>query len=162
MTEQQKRDNIVYGITDNVFVEAGAGAGKTTLITKRIVNQLRSGIRPEHLVVITFTNAAAGELYGRIAGALNDELKKQGVSIEQKERLQYALEHMDRMTISTIHSFCYKLLKERCFDAMLPMEVELLEPLDATEYQLQSFKAWLRGLSRPELLELQEASVRVC
>ena len=161
MTEQQKRDNIVYGITDNVFVEAGAGAGKTSLITKRIVNQLQRGILPEHLVVITFTNAAAGELYGRIAGEINDVLEKNPatLSAESRERLKHALEHMDRMTISTIHSFCYKLLKEQCFEAELPMEMELLEPADAEIYQLESLKKRMREFTGEELSELQEAAV---
>ena len=162
MTEQQKRYHIEHAIADNIFVEAGAGAGKTSLITKRIVSQLRNGILPEHLVVITFTNAAAGELFGRISGiledALNDRLSGETFSEEEKERLRYALEHMDRMTVSTIHSFCYKLLKERCFDANLPMEAELLEPVDAEEYQMESLNESLKYLTRQELSELQEAA----
>lgn len=157
--EAVNRDNIVQGITDNIFVEAGAGAGKTTLIIKRIVNQLRQGVKPEHLVVITFTNAAAGELYGRMSQALVKELREEGNSKEEEERLKYALEHMDRMTISTIHSFCFKLLKERCFEAELPMEAELLEPADTERYQVKFLKAWLAGREKEEIRELQNACI---
>ena len=61
-TEEQNRKEIIEILNQNVFVEAGAGAGKTTLIVNRIINQLKSGVLPQEIVVITFTNAAAEEL----------------------------------------------------------------------------------------------------
>ena len=52
------------------------GAGKTTLIVQRITNQIRQGVlRPEELVVITFTNKAAGELFERIQSSFETEEK---------------------------------------------------------------------------------------
>ncbi len=115
LTESQKRFEIENRIDLNMFVEAGAGAGKTTLIVKRILNQLKNGIAPGEIVVITFTNAAAEELRGRIA---------EGV---KQANLTQALSHLDEMNISTIHAFCNVLLKEQAIMAGLPIDLTLMD-----------------------------------
>ena len=112
-SEQEKRTDIVERVESNIFVEAGAGAGKTTLIVQRITNQIRQGVlRPEELVVITFTNKAAGELFERIQSSFETEEKNPKNTVEQRERFTYAIEHLEQMHISTIHSFCFSMLKE--------------------------------------------------
>ena len=129
----------------NMFVEAGAGAGKTYTIVQRVLNQLCIGMKPSEIVVITFTNKAAEELRGRIAKNLRERLNDSKYSGYQ-DKLSYALSHIDDMTISTIHSFCFKLLKERCFDAKLPMDIGLLDN-EATEKQKDDiFEIWMAGL----------------
>ena len=130
MSEDRNRKNIITDLDSNVFVEAGAGAGKTTLIVSRIINQLKDKFLPEEIVVITFTNAAAEELRSRIIQKVREAVNDVRFSEEERSRLSNALNHMDLMNISTIHSFCLKLLKERIFDAKLPMDVELLEETD--------------------------------
>ena len=93
--EDEKRKSIVSpdNFNKNMFVEAGAGAGKTRIIVIRILNQLRAGIRPEELVVITFTKKAAAELYQRISS----DLRKAVLSAEGEERdnLEKALRDID-------------------------------------------------------------------
>ena len=67
LTEEQKRESIKNDINFNMFVEAGAGAGKTTILIDRIINQFKSGeYKPENIVAITFTKKAAEELKGRM------------------------------------------------------------------------------------------------
>lgn len=134
MTEEAKRTRIVQNWKENAFVEAGAGAGKTTLIVKRVVEQLKGGMRPEQLVIITFTNMAAEELRSRITAAV------------QKEGLASDGFDMDLMQISTIHSFCFKLLRERTFDAKLPIDVTLLENQENGERIEAAFEKWLESL----------------
>ena len=143
LSEDEKRKCIEENIRENIFVEAGAGAGKTTLIVRRIVNQIRQGMKPEKLVVITFTNKAAGELFERIEAAFEKE-EKNSTNPEEKKAFQYALENIEKMTISTIHSFCFKLLRERCFDAMLPLDVTLLENDEAVKRQKKFILKWMR------------------
>ena len=122
MTEEALRKQIIEKLDDNVFVEAGAGAGKTTLIVSRIVNQLRQGIAPESIVVITFTNAAAEELRTRITGKVMEAGTDTSLTEKERANLQTALRRLDLMNISTIHSFCFKLLQERSFDAAIPLD----------------------------------------
>lgn len=127
LTEEEKREKIKSEINHNFFVEAGAGAGKTTLIVERIVNQIKAGIKPECLVVITFTNKAAQELKERIVKKVHGELKTAKKSTKYYKNLKAAEENIGRMQISTIHSFCHRILTEQAFQAKLPLDVKLLE-----------------------------------
>ncbi len=159
-SEKEKREDIVAHVDRNIFVEAGAGAGKTTLIVQRIANQIRQGVlKPEELVVITFTNKAAGELFERIQTAFEAEEKNSGNTMEQRERFTYAIEHLEQMHISTIHSFCFALLKERCFEARLPLDVSLLENADVVTRQKKFFSKWFAKLSKMQIDEIKNALI---
>lgn len=150
MKEEEKRDAILQWTEDSFFVEAGAGAGKTTLIVNRIINQLRKGeYKAEEFVVITFTNKAAEELRDRILRELQDA--EEAALGEEKKRLQEAFSNMDKMTISTIHSFCIRLLKERALDTGLRMDMEKLEGEEEQAEKKRIFGEWFR--SRGDIIE---------
>ena len=148
--EEANRKNIIEKLEDNVFVEAGAGAGKTTLIVNRIINQLKSGMSPERIVVITFTNAAAEELRSRITARVRKEAISAGHTDKVQKILTDALQQLDLMKISTIHSFCFLLLKERIFDAKLPMDVSLMEEVQTEEQKHKIFTEWASTLAEAD------------
>src|ERR1700691_3590407 len=54
----------------SVFVSANAGAGKTSLLTNRVLRLLLHGAPPSKILCLTFTNAAAAEMVGRVQGEL--------------------------------------------------------------------------------------------
>ena len=62
----------------NIIVSAGAGSGKTAVLTERVITKLKSGINIQNLLILTFTNAAASEMKNRIRSAISeiDELLK--------------------------------------------------------------------------------------
>ena len=94
-----------------VLVSAGAGSGKTKVLTERLMARLRDEKEPADLdsfLVITFTRAAAGELRGRILEELSAALAADPGN--QHLRRQSAL--CRRAQIGTIHSFCASLLRE--------------------------------------------------
>lgn len=138
------RNRIITEYNKSFFVEAGAGAGKTYLIIERIINQLEKGIKPESIVVITFTNMAAEELRERIENRIR----------QNEENSAIGNIDVDLMQISTIHSFCYRILKERCFDAKLPMDVSVIEEIENQDFQNSCFKDYLKKLSANEWKEL--------
>ena len=144
MTESQKREEIVTDIFLNMFVEAGAGAGKTTLIVSRIVHLLECNVKPEEIVVITFTNAAAEELRERIIGAVREK------------GLESALNELDRMNISTIHSFCNVLLKEQGLVNRLPVDLTLLEEGENARQQKFFLNQYLRTLHELDWKQLED------
>ncbi len=137
MSEQELRDYIVNNTDESYFIKAGAGAGKTYIIVKRIINQLASGFLPSEIVVITFTEKASQELLSRIVFEVN-EASVNEKDEKRKNNLLNALKNIDSMQISTIHSFCNKLIAERIFNAHLPVGVKLLMD-EELEIKLREF-----------------------
>jgi ATP-dependent exoDNAse (exonuclease V) beta subunit len=87
-----------------VFVSAGAGTGKTTVLVERFVRAVcEDGLDVESVLVITYTRKAAGELRGRIRAAL-----------QARGRHDLARK-LDGAWISTIHGFCSRLLRAHPF-----------------------------------------------
>ena len=94
-----------------VLISAGAGSGKTKVLTERLMARLRDEAHPADLdsfLIITFTRAAAGELRGRIMEELAAALAADPGN--RHLRRQSAL--CRRAQIGTIHSFCAALLRE--------------------------------------------------
>jgi ATP-dependent helicase/nuclease subunit A len=88
------------------IIPAGAGSGKTYRIQKSLAAWVNDGlVAPERIAAVTYTEAAAAELRGRIRG----ELVSNG-------QLESAL-RLDQAYISTIHGFGSRLLKEFAFEA---------------------------------------------
>lgn len=60
------------------------------------------------------------------------------------------------MNISTIHSFCHRLLLEHSFEAKLPLDVQLLEEKEAAEWKREWFDQWFATLSEDKMKELKQ------
>ena len=80
----------------NLQLVACAGSGKTEVVARRVVNLLRSGIKPGGIVAFTYTNKAAGELKERIAA----RCREAGIIYGLAE-----------MFVGTVHAFCLELLQ---------------------------------------------------
>ncbi len=76
-----------------LLVLAGAGTGKTRVITFRMAELIRQGIEPNRILSVTFTNKAAREMQERMSGLLGKRMKS-------------------RPNISTFHSLCVRILRE--------------------------------------------------
>lgn len=83
----------------NIIVSAGAGSGKTAVLTERVIRKLKGGVDVDRLLVLTFTNEAANEMKSRI----RDAIIKNGFD-EQ-------LGLLDSSYITTFDSYAYQLLK---------------------------------------------------
>ena len=109
------RDRLCSGEFDrNFLVSAGAGAGKTYTTVERVFNMLNDpsvGIRPQDIVMITFTIKAATEMKTRLSGKVRAELDK-ATTGERKRYLSFLMDSLPEMQISTIHSFCKRILND--------------------------------------------------
>jgi DNA helicase II / ATP-dependent DNA helicase PcrA len=76
-----------------LLILAGAGTGKTRVVTMRIAHMVDEGIPPENIVSVTFTNKAANEMRERVKEMLSAEKAK-------------------LLTLGTFHSFCLRLLRQ--------------------------------------------------
>ena len=129
-----------------VFVSAGAGTGKTTVLVERFAEAVcEQGLDVDSLLVITYTERAAGELRSRIRDRLVDA-----------GRPELARE-LDGAWISTIHGFCLRLLKAHPFAAGLDPRFRVLDESQGRVLRSEAFEAALAafcGDGRPERLRL--------
>ncbi len=102
-----------------MLVVAGAGTGKTAVLSRRIAHLINSGAaRPNEILAVTYTCNAASELIGRVAGILYPELPAKAAT-KKLER--------SGLQANTFHAYCYQLLKE---------EQAAFELIDETDLQV--------------------------
>lgn len=129
-----------------MLVEAAAGTGKTTLIMDRMLHGLKRGaFRLPRTVAITFTEKAAGELETRLRAALARELRTSELTPSERHNLNTAIEEIDRVNVSTIHSFCAGLLRERPVDAGVDPEFEVLDEVRSDMLAQECWGRWMAG-----------------
>jgi ATP-dependent helicase/nuclease subunit A len=115
-----------------VFVSAGAGTGKTTVIVERFCRAVcERGFDVESILVITYTERAAGELRGRIRRRLHE------LGRHDLER------RLDGAWISTIHGFCLRLLKAHPFAAGIDPRFRVLDDSQGRVLRGEAFRAAL-------------------
>jgi ATP-dependent helicase/nuclease subunit A len=94
----------------NVLVSAAAGSGKTAVLVERIISMISEGEQPmdiDHLLVVTFTNAAAAEMRSRVGKAIEEKLLRE----PDNAHLQKQISLLQSAQITTIHSFCLNVLR---------------------------------------------------
>ena len=115
-----------------VFVSAGAGTGKTTVIVERFCRAVcERGLDVDSILVITYTERAAGELRGRIRRRLA-ELGRNDLARE-----------LDAAWISTIHGFCHRLLRAYPFAAGIDPRFRVLDDSQGRVLRGEAFRAAL-------------------
>ena len=74
----QEQEQAITQTGTNIIVSAGAGSGKTAVLTERTIRKLLNGTNINRLLILTFTNAAAAEMKERIRKAIKKaDLKEQ-------------------------------------------------------------------------------------
>lgn len=102
----------------HTILEASAGTGKTYRITKIVTDKIKAGSRITEMLIMTYTEAAAGELRDRIRTNLM-ELDAGNISDIEKENIKTALTDFDMASICTIHSFCKEVMSNYAFQCQL-------------------------------------------
>jgi len=101
------------------LIIASAGTGKTSTIVARIGNLLQNKVKPEHILLLTFTNKAAAEMIERVAAKFGEDLAK-------------------RIESGTFHAVSYRLLKKLGKTVVLKQPGEL-KTLLKTIYEKRNF-----------------------
>ena len=108
-TKQQQQ---VIDLRDrNILVSAAAGSGKTAVLVERIITMLTDEEHPvnvDELLIVTFTEAAAGEMKERIRGAIEKALEEN----PENEHLKRQATLIHNAQITTIHSFCLSVIRD--------------------------------------------------
>ncbi len=122
-TEAQKR--AIESPARRLLVCAAAGSGKTAVLTERIIRYVTNKEDPgsiSRLLVVTFTRAAAAELRSRIRAQLEEKL-----ATDPSEHLAREILAISGARISTIHSFCYDLIRAEGASIGVSRNVRLLD-----------------------------------
>jgi hypothetical protein len=124
-----------------VLISAGAGTGKTRVLTERFVRAVvpdgADGWTPaavDELLTITFTEKAAGELVERIRSSL----RSAGLTREARQ--------LDGAWISTIHGFCARILRRHALEAGLDPGFVVADETEAREMREEAFEEAARSL----------------
>jgi ATP-dependent helicase/nuclease subunit A len=161
--DQKQRNLASEDLSQSYLVEAAAGTGKTTVLVKRILNLIRKGeARLEEVVAITFTEKAAAELKVKLRQELERALFEES-NPDDHQRISEALSDLERMQVTTIHSFCGSLLRERPIEANLDPNFEVADNLLARLLQREVWERWFErqmdgnhpGLRRAVLMGLK-------
>jgi ATP-dependent helicase/nuclease subunit A len=135
------------GLERTLFVEAGAGTGKTTQLVERISNLvLDHGVRLVHIAAITFTEAAAAELQARIRQRFEEHAAATEPGTDLHQRCLDALADADLAAISTLHGFASRLLGEFAVAAGLPPRVQVLDEVSSQLAHEERWERFLDGL----------------
>ncbi|MEO8693396.1 MAG: UvrD-helicase domain-containing protein [Acidimicrobiales bacterium] len=130
------------GLADTLFIEAGAGSGKTTTIVERIVNLVViAGVELQNIAAITFTEAAAAELRDRVRAAF--ERRAAESSGEALDRCRLALEQTDIAAVSTLHSYAQRVLSEHPIEAGVPPRFDVLDEVQSILALEARWRVWL-------------------
>src|SRR5829696_7504312 len=116
----------------DVLVAAGAGAGKTSTLVERCVQRVidpKGGVSLDQILMVTFTEAAAAEMRRRIRERLEKALVENPADAAHFEQ-QIAL--TDSASISTLHSFCFKLVRRHFHELELDPQLSVLDEAQAT------------------------------
>lgn len=127
LADQTARDAIRHSTESTLFVEAGAGSGKTSSLVDR-VRQLVvvDGVLLRHIAAVTFTEKAAAELRDRLRSAF-EEVARSTTDDEACTHATLALDDLDSAAIGTLHSFARRVLSAHPIEAGVPPLVEVLD-----------------------------------
>ena len=99
----------------NIIVSAGAGSGKTAVLTQRVITKLEKGIHINRLLVLTFTNAAASEMKDRIRKAIT------------QKKLYDQLDYLDSAYITTFDSYAQSIVRKYHYILNIPSKVNIVD-----------------------------------
>jgi ATP-dependent helicase/nuclease subunit A len=163
LTDEQERPLAVRGAS--VALSAGAGCGKTTVLTERFLRAIdREGDERRPLatiVAMTFTEKAARELRQRIRAACHERLRS--ATPEHAPFWRGTLRSLEAAPVNTFHEYCAGLLRRHALDAGLDPDFEVLDASIAgtvrDEALARCLRRWLAHPDSPAGADLVELAV---
>lgn len=150
------------------WVNASAGSGKTKVLIDRIIRMLLNGAKPERILCLTFSRAAAFEMHQRLQRRINDfskfskeeiieQLRELGEEINEKNisnltSLAEIIKYQP-VIIQTVHSFCQTLLQQQFGGDILKNVPRIMENFEERTYLNQAFQDLLENTKATTYIE---------
>ena len=112
----------------NVLIEASAGTGKTQALAERLIALIRSGVKPQEIVALTFSRAAAGEIFERFVTLLADRAEKDPKDAALLREV-LATQHLSQ--IGTLDSFLMRIVRSFPLELGLVGELTMMDEYEA-------------------------------
>ena len=123
MAWTKEQEKAIYTEGTNIIVSAGAGSGKTAVLTERVLEKVKNGVSVDNLLILTFTKMAAKEMRERIG----DKLKKAGLTHE--------LSKLDTADITTFDAYALSLVKKYHYYLNVSRDIGIIEASVITLYK---------------------------
>ena len=127
-TQEQMRAIEAQGKT---IVSASAGSGKTTVMIEKIIRLIKDGTGVGEILAVTFTKKAAAQMKEKLCKELIEGINRDTTTAERRELLKKQLSEVPGADISTIHSFCAKLLRSHFYLADIDSSFRVIGGDDA-------------------------------
>ncbi len=114
-TWTKEQNDAILKDKSNIIVSAGAGSGKTAVLSERVIRKLKEGVHINELLLLTFTNAAAKEMKDRI----RKKMKKEGLDKE--------LELIDQSYITTFDSYALSIVKKYNYKLNVSKNISIVD-----------------------------------
>ena len=125
-----------------LLVSAAAGSGKTRVLIDRVLKRVaEEQCNVDDFLMITFTQAAAAELRGKLIARLSEKLSE----CPNDRHLQQQMSRVYSAQISTVHSFCASLLREYTHVLDLPVDFRLCDEQEAEALRERVMETLLEG-----------------
>ena len=150
MNELKDFDINEFKIGQNLYIEASAGTGKTYTIELLVEKMLKNDIPLSKILIVTYTEKAAGELCDRIRKKIISCLEKEPNNLI----LAKALQELGNAQIFTFHSFCQNVLNNFAFETKSSLNLELVNDNDVNNLVDKFIRdRWQNNSDFQELLE---------
>lgn len=113
----------------DVIVSAGAGSGKTTVLTERLVRKIAEGNDINDYLVVTFMRSAAADMKGK----LYKKLAELSAQYPENTHIRRQMTRIPEANICTISAYCYELVKENFALLGLPPHIAILDDIESAE-----------------------------
>jgi ATP-dependent helicase/nuclease subunit A len=148
----------------NVLVMAGAGTGKTHTLVERCLDLIcNDRVSLDEMLIVTFTEAAAAEVRERLREGLGKAAAKAPSDMHLPEQLAL----FDAAHIGTLHSFCFKLVREHFHALGLDPQLAVLDEAQSRlladeilEEQFQSHYEYVPQVSKPAVSPISKSASR--
>ena len=110
-----KEQQMAIDAQGRTLVSASAGSGKTTVMIEKIIRLIKEGGSVSEILAVTFTKKAAAQMKEKLSKALIAAINEPDITSDRRAFLKQQLSEVPMADISTIHSFCAKLLRTHFF-----------------------------------------------
>lgn len=130
-------------LKEDVVLMAGAGTGKTQVLTNRFLNILKSNEKLENILAITFTKKAAADMKRKIKNAILES---------DDEVLKESYKYFSKASIYTIHGFCSEIISKNPTIAGIDTGYMILESQDTEKLLVESIKKVIKNNLKSDVL----------